>query len=85
MIDYFVNYLEAWRAELKLSGFFLTGQSLGAYLVGCYAVKHHNHIRKLVLLTPPGIGQPPAKGKCRNWKDFLESEYKPSRFVELIA
>ena len=40
VIDYFVKYFEAWREEMGISGFYLAGQSLGAYLVGNYAIKY---------------------------------------------
>ena len=40
-IDYFVEYLEAWRKAMKLEKFILAGHSFGGYIVGNYAVKYH--------------------------------------------
>ena len=40
-INYFINYFEAWRIEMKLEEpFFLVGHSKGAYLSAHYAVQH---------------------------------------------
>ena len=85
VIDFFVKYFEAWRAEMQLTGFYLAGQSMGAYLVGCYAAQYPQHIKKLLLLTPPGVGKKPAEGCSRNWRGFLESDYKPPKIIEKIA
>ena len=41
-IDYFVEYMEAWRKAMdNLTNFYLTGHSFGGYLVGNYALKYH--------------------------------------------
>jgi len=40
-IDYFVGYIERWRAAMDdLTGFFLAGHSFGGYLVGNYVAKY---------------------------------------------
>lgn len=55
-IDYFVEYLEKWRVAMgDIKDFYLAGHSFGGYLVGNYAVKYHQHIRKLLLLSPIGV------------------------------
>lgn len=58
---------------------------MGAYLVGNYAVKYPKHVKKLLLLTPPGVGQKPSEGYSRNWRGFIESNYKPPKLIEMIA
>ena len=41
-IDYFLDYMEAWRVAMNnLSGFYLAGHSFGGYLCGNYAVKYN--------------------------------------------
>ncbi|KAI8614752.1 Alpha/Beta hydrolase protein [Chytriomyces sp. MP71] len=57
--DYFVNSLESWRQELGLTKFALAGHSLGGYLSGCYALKHHQHLTSLTLVSPFGMPSHP--------------------------
>lgn len=38
-----------------------------------------------MLLTPPGVGKKPSEGHSRNWRDFLESDYKPPFLIEKFA
>ena len=54
-IDYFVNYLESWRKEMDLTDFYLAGHSFGGYLVGNYASLYHQHLRKVIMLSPIGV------------------------------
>jgi cardiolipin-specific phospholipase len=55
-INYFIEHLERWRIGMdNLTDFYLAGHSLGGYIVGCYALKYHQHIKKLLLLSPIGI------------------------------
>jgi pimeloyl-ACP methyl ester carboxylesterase len=51
--------MEAWRVAMNnLTGFYLAGHSYGGYLCGNYAVKFHQHIKKLILISPVGIRVP---------------------------
>jgi len=69
-IQYFIEYFERWRKAManeindgeEFTDFYLVAHSFGGYLSGNYALKHHQHIRKLVLLSPVGIkpGNPNA-------------------------
>lgn len=92
-IDYFVEYLERWRVSMgDLKDFYLAGHSFGGYVVGNYAVKYHQHIRKLLLLSPIGI-------KAKDWvKPGLEEgeismeqklaakgKRKPPKFIRSMA
>jgi pimeloyl-ACP methyl ester carboxylesterase len=53
--NYFIDYIEAWRARLDLKNFYLCCHSLGGYIGGLYAAKYPTHIRKIVLLSPVGV------------------------------
>ena len=54
--DYFMGIMEKWRIEMGgLTDFILCGHSYGGYLMGTYAAKYPQHIRKLVLLSPLGL------------------------------
>jgi cardiolipin-specific phospholipase len=67
-IDYFVDYLEKWRLAMdNLTDFILAGHSFGGYVVGNYALKYHQHIKKLLLLSPIGI---------RDTTGFSEEQYQ---------
>lgn len=41
--------------EGGLSGFVLAGHSFGGYVAGLYASRHHQHVKKLLMLSPVGI------------------------------
>ena len=57
-INYFVNYLEAWRVAMGLNDkFYLVGHSMGAYLCGNYAVQHQDKLLKVLLLSPAGVAE----------------------------
>ena len=67
-IDYFVNYIEEWRKEMHLDRFYLAAHSFGGYICGNYALKYHQHIIKLVLMSPIGIR---VKSESEDdWKRF---------------
>lgn len=68
-IDYFVDYLEKWRVNMKITGFNLLGHSFGGYIAGNYSVKYPQHVRKLILMSPIGIRQQPED---ENWEERLK-------------
>jgi len=53
-IDYFLDYMEEWRKVMKLEKFYLAAHSFGGYIMGNYALKYHQHIIKLLMLSPIG-------------------------------
>ena len=65
-LNYFVENFERWRKQFsadfgfELTNFYLMGHSFGAYVVGNYTVKYHQHVKKLLLLSPLGIRVTPA-------------------------
>ena len=38
--------------------FYLVGHSMGAYLTANYAVKYQDNLKRLLLLSPPGVALP---------------------------
>lgn len=57
--EYFVEYLEKWRVEMgNITNFNILGHSYGGFIVGHYATKYHQHIKRMILLSPVGIRGP---------------------------
>ena len=61
-IDYFMIHFERWRhgicenLEDGLTDFYLAGHSYGAYLACHFANRYPHHVRRLVLISPLGVG-----------------------------
>ena len=54
--EFFVDFIEQWRVAMgNLTDFYLAGHSFGGYISGIYALKYHQHIRKLILISPIGF------------------------------
>ncbi len=48
--------MEKWRVAMNnLTDLYLSGHSLGAYIVANYAVKYPQHVKKLQLVSPVGV------------------------------
>lgn len=59
-IDYFVEYFEKWRIQMgDLKNFYLAGHSFGGYLIGNYALKYHQNIKKILFISPCGFYKKP--------------------------
>ncbi|KAK9861138.1 hypothetical protein WJX84_000164 [Apatococcus fuscideae] len=58
--DFFVDSLAQWREAQGLDRMILVGHSLGGYLSACYALRHPEHISKLILVCPAGVAERPA-------------------------
>ena len=69
-IDYFVDYIEQWRVKMRLPRFYLAGHSFGGYIVGNYALKHKERVKRLLLISPVGIRVKP-QGED-DWERFLK-------------
>lgn len=84
-IDYFVEYLERWRVAMgNLTDFYLSGHSLGAYIAGNYAEKYQQYIKKLILISPPGVCARIQPGEEKNWQSLIQSTVEIPRRVEWI-
>ncbi|OQV12719.1 Protein ABHD4 [Hypsibius exemplaris] len=55
----FIDSMEAWRKEMKLSKFILLGHSLGAFLAASYSLKYPEHVRHLIMVDPWGLPERP--------------------------
>mmetsp|Transcript_13501 Transcript_13501/g.38376 ORF Transcript_13501/g.38376 Transcript_13501/m.38376 type:complete len:219 (+) Transcript_13501:711-1367(+) len=53
--DFFVNALSEWRKAVGVDKMVLVGHSMGGYLATVYALKHPEHVKHLVLVSPAGI------------------------------
>jgi cardiolipin-specific phospholipase len=57
----FIDSLEELRKTEKIEDFILAGHSLGGYLSGKYALKYPKDVKGLILISPVGIPEQPAK------------------------
>lgn len=65
-VAYLVNWLEVWRQKMgNLEGFVLAGHSFGGFIVGHYACKYPQYIKKLLMLSPFGVPK----------RDFTDEEF----------
>ena len=67
--EFFIQSIEEWRKTLNLTNFHLIGHSMGGYISAKYALRHHEHLNKLVLWSPLG-----AEPRPDNIKDYLISK-----------
>ena len=90
-IDYFVDYVEAWRVAMNnLTNFYLVGHSFGGYVVGNYILKHHQHVKKAILVSPVGIwpapkGSDPFDEFMKKCEQSTKHGIKPPSIVTLSA
>jgi len=54
---FFVERLEAWRRSLGIERMVLVGHSFGGYFCACYAMQYPQHVEKLLLASPVGLGE----------------------------
>lgn len=69
----FTNTLESWRRRKGLGPITLVGHSFGGYIAGVYALKHPQHVERLVLLSPVGVPErpPPEQDPVRQLPWFV--------------
>ena len=61
-----MSAIEKWRVNMNnLTGFYLAAHSYGAYLMGTYASRYPQHVRKLMLLSPLGVKGAPENYQVR--------------------
>jgi pimeloyl-ACP methyl ester carboxylesterase len=67
--NHFIQALEDWCEKLCLQNFVLVGHSFGAYLAGCYSLKHPDRVKKIVFADPWGFPEvPPDFEKNRSYR-----------------
>ena len=77
-IDYFTDYIEKWRVKMNnLTGFYIAGHSFGGYIVGNYALKYKQHIKRTLLISPIGVRDPP-KPKLSGIDEYIRVATKIS-------
>jgi pimeloyl-ACP methyl ester carboxylesterase len=54
---FFVESLEAWRAENKIDKMVLAGHSIGGYLSVAYCERYPQNVERLILLSPAGVSE----------------------------
>mmetsp|Transcript_19918 Transcript_19918/g.30673 ORF Transcript_19918/g.30673 Transcript_19918/m.30673 type:complete len:190 (-) Transcript_19918:567-1136(-) len=83
-VEYFVGYIERWRKAMELDLFYLAGHSFGGYIVGLYASKYPQHIKKLLLLSPIGVRKmdPKTYDSEAEVRRFSEKTGRPALLVK---
>jgi pimeloyl-ACP methyl ester carboxylesterase len=77
----FIDSLENWRLAMgDMKDFILGGHSFGAYIIGQYAIKYPQHLKKLLMLSPVGIGIKPHDVDLTKIK-FGPSNMYPNRYM----
>eukprot|EP00192_Tetraselmis_astigmatica_P013290 CAMPEP_0117675862 /NCGR_PEP_ID=MMETSP0804-20121206/15843_1 /TAXON_ID=1074897 /ORGANISM="Tetraselmis astigmatica, Strain CCMP880" /LENGTH=338 /DNA_ID=CAMNT_0005484917 /DNA_START=392 /DNA_END=1406 /DNA_ORIENTATION=- len=69
--DFFVNALSEWRKAVGVDKMVLVGHSMGGYLATVYALKHPEHVKHLVLVSPAGIPAMPEDWEPKGVKSPL--------------
>lgn len=54
-LNYYLKLIEMWRQEMCLEQFFVAAHSFGGFIMGNYALKHPEHITKVIMLSPIGV------------------------------
>lgn len=88
-LDFFMESLQAFvqalftKFQLNFRKFILVGHSLGGYFATNYAIKHPDHIKQLVLLSPCGITDVEKKGGeiTENMPWYLKYPQKVCKFL----
>ncbi|CAI2371801.1 unnamed protein product [Moneuplotes crassus] len=57
--DFFVLSIEKWREQMQLDSFSICCHSFGGYVMGRYALRFSEHIKKLIFLSSLGVDYVP--------------------------
>ncbi len=63
--SFFVDSLEAWRAQKNIDKMILAGHSMGGYLSVAYCEKYPERVERLILLSPVGVPEDSLANKTR--------------------
>jgi len=82
----FVQSIEDWRNELKIDKMILLGHSFGGYLSTCYALKHPERIKSLILADPWGFPErdPNSVNRAPFWVRCLITVLSPFNPLALV-
>ena len=81
--EFFLSVFESWRSTLNLTDFYLAAHSFGGYVMGTYASKHPEHIKKLILLSPLGVKTRPDNFNVKRM--HYPSGYGPPQWAKGIS
>lgn len=56
---FFVNSMEKWREAAGVDQMVLVGHSMGGYISACYALRHPERVKHLIMVCPAGVGRKP--------------------------
>lgn len=76
---------------MQLTNFYLSGHSFGGFVVGNYALKHHQHIKKLLLMSPIGVLYDEVREnmteeeKMKDWERRWKGRKGPPAWARSIA
>ena len=56
---------------MKISKFTLLGHSFGGFIAGLYSIKHSESVKKLIFLSPVGVGFEKASISTNPLEDFV--------------
>jgi len=91
VVDYFIEYIEAWRKAMNLDQFYLSAHSFGGFVCGHYALKYHMHIKKLLMLSPIGVKydlefETMTEAEKKNaWTKRFEGRKGPPGWARMLA
>jgi pimeloyl-ACP methyl ester carboxylesterase len=64
-----------------IKDFILAGHSLGGFTVGLYAIKYHQYIKKLLMLSPAGVHSRPEDFDLDRELDNFPPERRLPKFM----
>jgi pimeloyl-ACP methyl ester carboxylesterase len=69
----------------NMTRFILAGHSFGGYICGLYASRYHQHVVKLLLLSPAGAAIKPDDFDIYKEIESTKSSRKPPKFAIKLA
>lgn len=84
--EYLVMWLEQWRINVGLTEkFILAGHSFGGYVCGLYTSKHHQNIKKLLMLSSIGIQKFPEDFDFYKHVKFPDGRKPPKFLIDFVG
>lgn len=79
--SFFVDSLEAWRAEKKIDKMILAGHSMGGYLSVAYCEKYPERVERLILLSPVGVPEDSEDAKQRRQEILRKAPWRAKFYM----